>query len=98
MPFVQERRGGVNPLPVADEVAKACSTSPKTSSSDGADGLPKKFWTNSLRLHRGSDCHHMRWPALVATTGGGTAARADAAAAVRQCWGDLLEPIASEQY
>jgi hypothetical protein len=40
--------------------------------------------------------------ALVAAAGGGTAAGgdadADAAATVRQCWGDLLESIASEQY
>jgi hypothetical protein len=38
--------------------------------------------------------------ALVAAAGDGTAAGADAdaAATVRQCWGDLLESIASEQY
>jgi hypothetical protein len=39
--------------------------------------------------------------ALVAAAGGGTAAGADAdadaAATVHQCWGDLLESIASEQ-
>src|SRR6185312_17155634 len=75
-----------------------CSTSPRASSSDCADNLPKRFHANSSTLHRGSDCHHLRWPARVAAAGGGTAAGADAdaAATVRQCWGDLLESIASE--
>ena len=98
---MQERRRGVNPLPADDNVAKArCSTSPRASSSDCADNLPKWFHANSSTVHRGSDCHHLRWPARVAAAGGGTAAGADAdaAATVRQCWGNLLESIASEQY
>ena len=94
---MQERRQGVNPLPV---VAKArCSTSPKASSSDCAATSRRGFMRNSSTLHSGCTVTICAGPALVAAAGGGTAgADADAAATVRQCWGDLLESIASEQY
>jgi hypothetical protein len=97
---VQERRRGVNPLPVDDNVAKARMfhlsqgvlvglrrRPPEEVLSELID-VAQRFGLSPFALAR----------ALVAAAGGGTAAGADAAATVRQCWGDLLESIASEQY
>ena len=101
---MQERRRGVNPLPVDDNVAKARMfhlaqgvlaglrrRPPEEVLSELVD-VAQRFGLSSFALAR----------ALVAAAGGGTAAGADAdadaAATVRQCWGDLLESIASEQY
>lgn len=97
-----ERRRGVNPLPVDDNVAKARMfhlaqgvlvglrrRPPEEVLSELID-VAQRFGLSPFALAR----------ALVAAAGGGTAAGADAdaAATVRQCWGDLLESIASEQY
>ena len=101
---MQERRRGVNPLPVDDNVAKArmfhlapgvlvgLRRQPPEEVSCELIDVAQRFGLSPFALAR----------ALVAAAGGGTAAGADAdadaAATVRQCWGDLLESIASEQY
>lgn len=100
---MQERRRGVNPLPLDDNVAKARMfhlaqgvlvglrrRPPEEVLSELID-VAQRFGLSPFALAR----------ALVAAAGGtaaGVDADADAAATVRQCWGDLLESIASEQY
>ena len=61
---MQERRRGVNPLPVDDNVGKARMFHLAQGVLVGLRRRPpEEVLSELIDVHRGSDCHHLRWPA-----------------------------------
>ena len=89
---MQETRRGVNPLPVDDNVAKERMFHLAQGVLVGLRRRPPEEVLSELIdvAQRLGLSPFALARALVAA--------AEAAATVRQCWGDLLESIASEQY